>query len=424
MKPRVAIVSNFTGADESYSLVNVVRVQIEMLVNSGYNPVVFVAETFPEYDSGVWSGKQVEIRRVGHHQDSTEQITEKYREAFKDIDVALCHDMVFLSNYKKWGDAVRVIAKEMDVAWIHWQHSRGDGMVEPCEKSWYAYPNMGDLPHVARLNQTQIERVKYIPHPLDFVYLNWPDFAIKIAEDTGHPWADVSIVYPSRLDRQKQLEKIVRVAAGIKRAGRSVSVIFADAMATGDHFIRYKKEVMQIAKEQNVESEVTFLGETYKECKYGTPRETVKALYEMSNLFIQPSTAETSSLVVMEAALAGNLLLLNADFEPILHLYGKALTAPFGSVTQTERGQKMTEYYRDVPVADGSKQSIIDPQAYWDEQAKDLIVPMLDSQLALAVKKQQLIERWPRRVFEEYLEPVIQEAWATVSPKVLATEEG
>lgn len=415
MKPRVGILTSFTGASESYSLVNVVRVQIEMLVNSGYRPILFVSESFPYDEPGVWSGTKVEIRRVGFHHDDVETITTKLRNNTADIDVMLCHDIVFLRQNEKWGTAVRTLAKETPISWIHWQHSRGDGKEEPCENSWYAYPNNGDLEHVASLNGTTLDRVVYVPHPLDFVYLEWPDLAIQIAEDTGHPFADVAITLPTRLDRQKQIEKVVRIAAGCKKAGKSVSVIFADAFATGDRFLQYKKDVIEIAKEQNVFGEVIFLGEKYEECKYATPREVVKALFEMSNLFIQPSNAETSSLVVMEAALAGNLVIVNSDFPPIHHLYKKALTLPFGSVLQSQP----TKYYRHIKTADGLTEKVEDQQLYWDDEARNMIVPVLGSQLIQSVKRQQFADRWPRRVFTDHLEPLILKAYAS---KAISTD--
>ncbi len=254
-----------------------------------------------------------------------------------------------------------------------------------------------------------MDRVRYIPHPLDFDYLGWDTLAVKIAEDTGFPFADISIIYPSRLDRQKQVERIIRLCAGIKRAGKTVCFILADAYATGDRFLEYKKDLRELAKEQEVDKEVIFLGETYEECRISTPRKVVKSLYEMANLFVLPSTSETSSLVAMEAALAGNLLVLNADFKPIHHLYKKALTLPFGSIFEP------VKYYRHITTADGKEEKILDDQQFFNDEARLTIIPAIDSQLVLAVKRQQLRERWPTQVFNLHLEPLIQEVYEKVS---------
>jgi glycosyltransferase involved in cell wall biosynthesis len=412
MKPRIGVLTNFNGADSAFSLVNVVGTQLQMLMDGGYTPVLFVASAFN--GDGFWNGSRFEVRKVAPSDGDSLAILDALRQMTTDIDVMLCHDITFLSQNSQWAIAVRELAKERPhLAWLHWQHSRGGhAPVEPMERSWYCYPNMGDLEHVAQINNAALDRVRYIPHPLDFGYLGWPELALRIAEDYQFPFVDVSGVLPARLDRQKQIEKALRVFAGLKHAGRSVSFLVADAYATGDHFIQYKREVETLAREQGLaDREFAFLGENYEECRIATPRPVVKALFEMSNLFIQPSNAETSSLVAMEAALAGNLLLLNADFPPIHHLYKKALLLPFGSIFED------TKYFRHIKTADGNETKIEDAQAYFDDQARMMVIPALEGQLIQAVKRQQLRERWPSQVFSTYLQPLIQEVWHEVNPR-------
>jgi glycosyltransferase involved in cell wall biosynthesis len=332
-KPKVGILTTFSGADEAYSLVVVCKTQLQMLLRAGYDPVLFVAEQFQSGER-FWSGTQFEVRR-GPHADAKAADIEAYlREQAVDINVMLCHDIVFLSQHREWGAAVRAVAAgNPHAAWLHWQHSRGDGQHDPCVNSWYCYPNEGDLPHCAWVNHASASRVRYVPHPLDFDYLGWPDLAVRIAENFQFPFADVAGILPTRLDHQKQVDKAVRIFAGLKRAGRGVRFLVADAYCTGEPFLSEKKQLLALAKEQGLEEgEFAFLGEVYGECRVMTPRGAVKALYEMSNLFILPSNSETSSLVAMEAALAGNLLVLNADFPPILHLYKKALALDRKSV--------------------------------------------------------------------------------------------
>lgn len=395
INPKVGILTTFTGSDEAYSLVVVVKTQIQMLLDAGYNPVLFAAPSFT--GGGIW--ERIEIRRV---------TLEDFGGQIADIDVMLCHDILFLSQHKQWAELVRKLAPEFPkLRWLHWQHSRGDhAPIEPMPNSDFCYPNTGDLAHVAQINSTDAAHVHYIPHPLDFGYLGWPELAIRIAEDYNFPFADVSMIYPTRLDRQKQVEKATRVFAGLKRAGKSVCLLVADAYATGDRFKDYKADCIKLAQEQGLtDKEFAFLGEVYPECMFATPRTVVKALFEMSNLFMQVSTSETSSLVAMEAALAGNLLVLNADFKPIHHLYDKALLLPFGSIFED------VKYYRHIKTADGQEEKIEDAQQYWDDQARVLLIPALDSQLTIAVKRQQLRERWPSRVMRDYLNPLLLKDW-------------
>jgi glycosyltransferase involved in cell wall biosynthesis len=404
MKPKVGILTTFTDCDEAYSLVNVVKVQLRMLLDADYSPVLFVAPTFSGDD--IWSEKYIEIRKVAMPNAKCDEIHPILHQKVSDIDVMLCHDIVFLGQHREWAETVRKLTKVHPIAWLHWQHSRGGHTpIEPVGNSWYCYPNEGDLGHVAWINSTVLDRVRYIPHPLDFDYLGWDRLAIRIAEETGFPFVNVSAILPTRMDRQKQVEKAVRLFAGIKRAGKIVRFLIANAYATGEKFIEYKKDILKIAEEQGLTTrEVIFLGDRYEECGLRTPRETVKSLYEMSNIFILPSNSETSSLVAMEAALAGNLLIINADFPPIHHLYRKALSLPFGSIFED------TRYYRNVVTADGVETKVDDPQQFWDDQAVRTVLPVLEGQLALSVKRQQLRERWPSLVFKNHLEPLILEA--------------
>lgn len=394
---RVGILTTFSGNDQAYSLVNVVRVQIDLLKQGGYLPVLYASSMLKEWDG-------VEVRRIAPPDADANEIYEAMRGQFDDVSVVLCHDIVFLAQNKQWANALRRLAAERDdITWLHWQHSRGDhGSIKSIVNSHYCYPNNGDLDHVAKINSTDAERVHYIPHPLDFDYLGWPELATRIAEDYGFPFVDVACLLPTRLDRQKQVDKVIRLFAGLKRAGASICLLIADAYATGERFIRYKEDCGILIRELGLTSrEVAFLSDEYEQCHYSTPRQVVKALLEMSNLFVQASNAETSSLVVLEAALAGNLCVINADFPPIHHLYESALALPFGSVLND------TKYYMHTQDAGGNEIKIEDPQRFWDDEAKRTVLPILQSQTNLTLKRQQLRERWPSRVFDEFIEPLI-----------------
>jgi glycosyltransferase involved in cell wall biosynthesis len=408
-KPKIGILTTFTGSDEAFSLVVVVKTQLEMLVEAGYEPVLFVIPGFQ--GSGIWEDSHVETRRTISYDASTPDITSCLRGLIGDIDVMLCHDIIFLSNYAHWARAVRILIKEFpNIRWLHWQHSRGDqNPMEVLHNSEFCYPNEGDLEHVAIINSTDMSHVHYIPHPLDFDYLGWDKLAIRIAEDFQFPFVDVSMIYPTRPQTQKQIDKSIRVFSGFKKAGRSVCLLVADAYATGDEFLKVKKDCLDLAHELGLTNkEFAFLGEVYPECKYWTPRQTVKALFEMSSIFMQTSNAETSSLVALEAALAGNLLVLNANFKPIHHLYKKALKLEFSSIFEPDM-----KYYRveKNATADGGEVKIEDKQFYFDDHVKSLLIPILDGQLTISVKRQQLRDRWPSRVMRDYMEPLLLKGW-------------
>lgn len=412
MKPRVAVLTTFTGSDEAYSLVNVVRTHLEMMLAAGYDPTLLVASTWRTSED-FWSGRMFRVVPTAHPDARAEDIALALGPILLDYNVVLCHDILFLSQHEQWAQAVRALAKELDkVAWVHFQHSRGDGQKGDSAppRSWWAYPNQGDLDHVAHFNQADLNRVAFVPHVVDYKYFDWPHLAVQIAEETGFFSADVSMLYPTRLDSGKQVDKLVRLAAGIKRAGKSVRLLVADAYATGERFQSEEGRLKKLAKAQGLSGdELVFLSERYEDCRYSTPRKVVKALFEMSNLFALPSNSETFSLIAQEAAMTGNLLVLNADFPPILPLYEKALTLPFGSVLHPD-----VQYFRHVKTADGKETKVLDDQLFWDDQARLVVLPAMESQLNLQLRKQILRERWPSRVWAEHLEPLILRAWEEV----------
>ena len=407
-KPRVAILTTFAGSDEAYSVANVCRTHVEMLLAADHDPAVLVASTWRTNDS-FWDGRKFRVVPTAHPDAEAGDIEAALLPILSDFDVVLCHDILFLGQHARWAVAMRSLSVVLPkLAWVHFQHSRGDGQKgeDAPPRSWWGYPNMGDLDHVAQFNRVDRSKVRFVPHPLDFRYLGWPALAVRIAEETNLPEADVACVLPTRLDRGKQVDKWVRLAAGLKRAGRRVCFLLADAYATGDRFLREKEDLRRLANELELTlDEVVFLGERYDECRVMTPRQVVKALLEMSNLFVLPSNAETYSLVAAEAALAGNLLVLNEDFAPIHHLYQGALTLPFGSVLVNDR-----KYWRNVKTTLGETQ-VEDAQLFWDDQAKQVIVPALNAQLAQRVKRQVLRERWPSHVWADHFEPLMLAAW-------------
>ena len=86
-KPRIGILTNFTGSDSAFSLCGVVKIQLSMLHEAGYNPILLVAPTFA--GEGVFSDKQTEIRRLVNPDASKTEILEALRPAIADLDILL-----------------------------------------------------------------------------------------------------------------------------------------------------------------------------------------------------------------------------------------------------------------------------------------------------------------------------------------------
>jgi glycosyltransferase involved in cell wall biosynthesis len=168
-------------------------------------------------------------------------------------------------------------------------------------------------------------------------------------------------VYPARLDRGKQAERAVRLFAELKRAGASVALVIANFHSTGAHFVRYREEIaVEAARLGLTTREVIFTSNLppllgvpapmMTRTAIELPHRVVQDLFRLTNVYVHPSASETYSLVCQEAAMAGNLLVLNEDFPAMRELYGDAAFYVHFCSAQTATSYQPSEaaYLREV----------------------------------------------------------------------------
>ena len=188
----------------------------------------------------------------------------------------------------------------------------------------------------------------------------------------------------------------IKTAAGIKRNNRSVRLIVADFHSTGGDKVTYRNELKSMAITEGLNDfDVIFTSDFRPETKLSCPREMMRDLFLLSNVYIHPSVSETYSLTTQEAALCGNLLILNYDFPPMLSIYGpNALYYKFSSnldVLSGLDGVTTTKY-------DNEK-------GYFDDLAMSIIY-QVENNRVLAMKDKTRKERNIDVVFKKYLEPL------------------
>jgi hypothetical protein len=151
---------------------------------------------------------------------------------------------------------------------------------------------------------------------------------------------DVAQLYPLSLDRiaNKHPEKVFELFSEIKKMGSSVRLIIATAHANAKHHQELAVQMRALATVKGLApEEVVFTHELAPEtAAAGLDRDTIRALFSVTNVFAFPSETEAGSLVLMEAALSGNLLILNESL-PCLADYvprEKALWIPWGSLKE------------------------------------------------------------------------------------------
>lgn len=385
---RVAIITTFVDLLEAFSLCQVVRMQLKSLLGAGYPTTLITCDGFrPSGTFGHPLLRQWRIPRfhVDHEDEAVqrpdefraavEAIKERLRPALAQVDVALTHDIVYLAHHLAYNQACRELALELPrLRWLHWIHSAPaapaawadddprSGRFRPFPNSLLVYPNSYDVPRLARQFRVDEDRVRVVPHPLD--YEDAFDFhpltrALMRAYDLYSP--AVLGVYPLRMDRGKQPEKVVRLFSQLKVAGQSVRLVVVSFHSTGEHFLRYREEVRDEALRLGLtDDEVVFTNRLpslpgvedgeLRRCHVEMPHKVVMDLLHLTNVYVHPSASETYSLVCQEAAACGNVLFLNDDFPPMRDIHGgDAIYVKFCSslFTTTYQPSEMA-YYADV----------------------------------------------------------------------------
>ena len=428
---KVAVVVDFYSIDNAYSLCNVAGDQIRMLLRAGYSPRVLVDDHFPDPkekpDEVPYPWDSVELFRLpsiprsnllelpDNWQSHLERMTAAMREGLKGIDIAFTHDVVYQPAQILYLMAMREILKERagSLRAAHLVHSATapalisttneylQEVKKPLPYSVLCFPNAYSRPRLSRNFGYEEKDIRHTPHAIDFCsYFKFHPMTTRIVDEYNMLQSDVIICYPLRLDRGKNAEWVLYIAAGLKAIGRSVRVIIAAFHSTGGDKVEYKKWLYEEAHRVGLsDDEFVFTCDYDEELRVRCPREMIADFFQLSNVFIMPSRSESFSLITLEAGLAGNLIVLNKDFPPLRfwgeqHIYGKfssnidAMTG-FDGNTDVSYSPSKEAYARDLALR---------------------IVAGLQNNVVIRTKT-ELRQRYNLdTIFSKYWEPIIYEA--------------
>jgi len=132
-RKKIGIYTSFADFNPGYSLCSVVRDQLVAHVHRGYEPVLFVLESFHD-EENVPEG--VELRKVVPQlilepykgfgvpdtvQDDIKRVVDSLKEHASDIDIMIVHDMVFIDTYLPYNIGLR--EAPIKARYLHWIHS-------------------------------------------------------------------------------------------------------------------------------------------------------------------------------------------------------------------------------------------------------------------------------------------------------------
>lgn len=359
---KVAILTMFSGLSSTYSLVNVVADQIEMLLRANIAVKVLVSETCPDRErTGVFSDKRIEWVKItntlngenivwhdysnaaGHvHESFYEEanvIAADFVRNLKDTDVCILHDILYQGWHLVHNIAIRTAQEHLPhTRFLAFTHSlplnRPQELAYPFSarftdmpRTRFIYPTYSGIPALASQYHIPQEKCAVVYNTLPLLSSMSPDVR-RVAENIDLMRAEILAVYPARLTTGKQFEKVAALTGAIKsQTGNICKVIFCDFPSADIPSNVYKAMIRMEGKKYGLEdADLLFTSDIgYKE---GFPRQGVFELFTLSNLFICPSYSESFGLTVLEAGSRGNFLVLN-EAVPALKELGETLGAYF-----------------------------------------------------------------------------------------------
>lgn len=367
--------------NKAYSITSVMHDQLVMNIKNGYKTILFTLAVFKD-DAAVPAG--VEIRKIipqftlesykglnypQNYKDEVKQITEALTKYASDCNILITHDLHFVDTFTPYCAAIHYLCdtKQIKAKWLLWTHSAPSSkptlMSESPHNFRYKLPlgaklvylnNYHSL-HLAEMYNTMLSEVRVVPNSVDprtFSILH--PLVESLINKYNLLSADYMGIYPlssTRMVPGKQVHKAVKVMAKLKARGYNIKYVICNAHANAEHEKKTIQELQEMFMGWGLSSsEVIFtsLEETPK-YEQGVPREVVSQLFQLSNVFIFPTTSENCSLILMEAMLNKNILVLNDDAR-MLREFGKdnALYFKFSGQENVTNYDNEEQYYNDI----------------------------------------------------------------------------
>ena len=432
--PKVCIFTNFTDCDFAYSLTRVTEDQIKMFNRNGYKVRVIVAESFiPEGEF-----KNCELARIPnvpcHNEVKTDptfdqdikSIKDSLKSALEGIKTCITQDIVYKPSELKHQLALRALlaegGPEKDITYLHWINSATPPITlgnlmgiftdeyikvfeKPIPNSYYVFFNDISKEIIAKNFSTTVDKVRVVHHPsdLDSVYGVTDKNLSSFLRKRNVYEADAICIYPIRLDRGKQVEYPIKTMAKLKELGLDVRMIVVDFHSTGGDKVVYREDLKKIGIEYGLNAkELAFTSEFCEDWRVEVPHDVVTALFRISNVFVMSSVSESYSLITQEAALTGNIIVLNQDFPPFQDIFGTdAIFAKYSSNWIVSDGY-------DEAMRDGEQTTT----KYNDEHAYHMktagkILDRLNNDIGFAMQRKIRKERGLDVIFKKELEPLL-----------------
>jgi hypothetical protein len=341
---RIGIYHPFGDFPDNYSLSSVVKEQILMICENGHDCHFFTAKNF-KYEFPQWFtdivGEKLTIHAVLPRRN-VKAIKASLKDIIEEMDAVLTHDVAYLGVYEDHAKSIEYYIEQCPhIKWFHWAHSAPNikDKKEPLGNSIYIGMNYSDLQLLAQQFQVPVAKCQVIYNPVSpDVFLGLSDFTRNLISKYDLLKYDVLITYPFDTGRleDKGVMKIIELVKAFNRTvfepeDWNAKAIFVNAAAND---VKRREKVEKLAEQFKKEAIFTSIEEpNYSQY---VPRHIVEELFSISNVFPLLSISEGCSLIMLEAAMKGNLIVLNEDFPPMQE-FGELDYALYMKVSSTRR---------------------------------------------------------------------------------------
>jgi len=360
---RVVILTSLGDFNPAYSLVTCILDQARALHLAGKRVSVFVNKGCNRTQLPPLP-PEIEIRDVMPAHSLKEDVV--HEKTYTDTLTALVthlryfgsaavitHDFVFQSWFVTYAKVMHEISKQLGAQFrfYHVMHSSvGSPPRDPEIRKLRATIPTGhqmlalseaDLPYLTKYYGATMDRFYVVPNIRDpRLLLNLSAEACEIVDKTQLHLASIAQVYPLSAPRMsaKGLQHVIRLFAKLQQetdSSAQLRLVVVDAHANGIEGKKQKASMQALAVAEGLHDGVLWFSSDIvpKKAASGLSANDVQGLMRLANLFAFPSVSEAGSLVLQEATLAGNLVVLNASLPCLLEQYRGAhvLAHPWGS---------------------------------------------------------------------------------------------
>lgn len=376
---KIGILTTFYRIDPGYSLCAVVLDQLTALVTNGFSPVLFVLPLFKDEEL---LPKGVEVRKIvpqlilepykgtgfpEHWKQDVEKAKILFEQNMQDITDLIVHDINFIDTYLPYNIALREANLTCKIyAWTHSGPSNRPELNDNPHANRYTLPkrtklinlNNDKVTALAEMYGAWNKDVRVVHNARDpRTFWNLDPLVTRIVNEYKILEADFIQIYPLSTPRMisgKGLDKVIKLHSKLKELGYKTRLVVCNAHANAQPDQRLISETQNFAADLGVSHlELIFTSQLGKEFELGVDPKIVSDLFRLSNLFIFPTVSENSSLVLLEAMMAGNLLVLNEKVGTLKeHAGDSALYFNFDYRDKKEENEK---YYLDLAKIIGSQ---------------------------------------------------------------------